>query len=327
MTKFCAAAIIGFRLFVSAEIVQAQSWVKPGELRNKALIDAGLYTQWSIPAVNSRSLAEHPGFTTTHPFDGIVVRLLLDAKWCEEQGFDPNPDDPPQNQQPYLDSLVWSTHTVPYGAVESAIEDLKRVQWGTLTDNFVWYQFRDEGGSPVDLTKQNDWASVQGNAVLTARVCREAELKGIFFDTEQYGYAPMKLGTPGLRRQRGQQWIEAVQSEFPEIRVLFTFAWCEDLDNTAFLVGMKDFLNGVLDGVRAPAQLINAYENTFYYGQSPGSRFTKKGFAGNRTQFASARSSIKSWKRLSGAADKYDHFVRIGMAAWLESDPWDLTPG
>ena len=251
-TKFCTATIIGFLLFVSTEIVQAQSWVQPGELRNNALIDAGLYTQWPTPAVNSRSLAEHPEFTTTHPFDGIVLRLLLDARWCEEQDFDPNPDDPPQNQQPYLDSLAWSTHAVPYGVVESAIEDLKRVQWGMLTDNFVWYQFHDGGGSPVDLTKQNDWVSVQANAVLTVRVCREAELKGIFFDTEQYGYAPMKLGTPGLRRQRDRQWIEAVQSEFPEIRVLFTFAWCQDPDHTASLVGVKKFLNGVLDGVRVP---------------------------------------------------------------------------
>lgn len=196
-----------------------------------------------------------------------------------------------------------------------------------MTDNFLWYQFRNGGGFPVNIARDSDWSAVKQNAVMAARVCREAELKGILFDTEQYGYAPLKEATPDLRRQRGRQWIEAVQTEYPAIRVMFTFAWCNDLIHTEFLAGLQDFLNGMLDEIQPPARLINTYENTFYYGHVAGSRFAKDGIGGDRTKYEAARQSIKDWRSLSTAPDKYDQIVEVGMAAWLESDPWDLVPG
>ena len=314
---------------VCTQTATPQGWPRPSELRSKKLIDAGIYTLWSHPSsVHSRLLAERPEFTRAHPFDGIALRALLDADWCREQGLQEDPADPPTNQDPFLDSLAWSTRKIPVTAVEGAIADLQRVQWGTLTDNFLWYQFRDAGGtSPVDITRAEDWDTVKHNAAMAARICRMGKLKGMLFDTEQYGYSPLKQGTPELRRTLGREWMETVQEEFPGIRVMITFAWSNDLDQAAILVGVKDFLNGMLEGLVEPGKLINAYENTFYYGQSPKTRFTISGFPGDRERYESARTAIRGWRSLSSVPAKYDSMVEVGMAAWLESDPWNLTPG
>ena len=311
------------------QLASAQSWPRPAELRSKKLIDAGIYTLWSRPSsVHSRLLAERPEFTTAHPFDGIALRALLAADWCRGQGLQEDPADPPANQDPFLDSVAWSTRKIPVTAVESAIADLQRVQWGTLTDNFLWYQFRDSGGtSPVDITQPEEWAVVKHNAAMAARICRMGKLKGLLFDTEQYGYSPLKQGTPELRRRLGRAWMEAVQQEFPGIRVIITFAWSNDLDQAAILVGVKDFLNGMLEGLVEPGRLVNAYENTFYYGQGARTRFTKDGFPGDRKRYEETRAAIRGWRSFSTLPAKYDAVVQVGMAAWLESDPWNLVPG
>ena len=44
----------------------------------------------------------------------------------------------------------------------------------------------------------------------------------------------------------------------------------------------------------------------------------------NHSRNGRQRNSLRS---ISATPDKYDRFVQVGMAAWLESNPRDLTPG
>jgi hypothetical protein len=118
-----------------------------------------------------------------------------------------------------------------------------------------------------------------------------------------------------------------LQSECPNIRIIIFFAWSPDLQATDFLKGVRDFLDGMLEGIAEPGRLIHGYENTFYYGQRPGSRFTVEGFPGNRARYESMRAAIRGWRSLARDSEKYDRFVQVGMAAWLESDPWNLWSG
>ena len=301
-----------------------REWAKPAELRSKKLIDAGIYTLDS--KLNSRWLAEHPEFTTTHPFDGLVVRLPLDAEWCKKQGLPPGT---------HFDDLAWCTKPVPYDAVKVAIADLKRTKWGQLTDNFLWWNLR--GGIKSirgDVESDDDWRAIEHNARLAARVCKEANLKGLLFDTEQYGsfvgtkyHYPFGKAKPQVLKARGREWIKAVQQECPDVKIMFTFAWAPDLDKAGFLAGVKDLINGMLEGIEGKGQFIHGYENTFYYGQVPGSRFTKDGFRGDRARYEEAVASMRQWSSYSTDAKKFDKHVRVGMATWLESDPWNLWSG
>jgi sialidase-1 len=313
-----------------------RSWAQPAELRGKKLIDAGIYTLDSSPVpLNSRTLAEHPEFTRSHPFDGLAVRV--ETTIPPDAGPAP-PEDPVEAEargECCLDAFAWARYAVPEAAVAEVVADLKRVAWGSLTDNFLWWNCR--GGSEGlkgDISIDADWAAMRSNARLAARLCREAGLKGFLFDTEQYGYYagtvhpyPFGQGSPELLRQRGRDWIETVQSEFPEVKVMFTFAWSPDLAAAGFLAGVNHFIDGMLDGIAAPGRLIHGYENTFYYGQRDGSRFTETGFPGGRTRYAEARRSMREWRRFSRDPAKFDAFVDVGMAAWLESDPWNLWSG
>tara|TARA_B100000809_G_scaffold266629_1_gene330365 strand:- start:783 stop:2684 length:1902 start_codon:yes stop_codon:yes gene_type:complete len=317
------------------DTIQAQSWTRPSELRSKKLIDAAIYTLDSAPVpLNSRTLAEHSQFTLTHPFDGIAVRAELDAKWCEQlrSRFKDQPD---VNIEANLDTFLWSKQSVPFAAAESAVANLNRVQWGSLTDNFLWCNFR--GGEDVlraDITNDKDWAAVEHNARVVGRVCKEAKFKGLLLDTEQYGhYAnsedpfPLGRGTAEQRRERGRRWIKAIQSECPDVRIIIFFAWSPDLEKAGFLKGVRDFLDGMLEGIEEPGRLVHGYENTFYYGQIAGSRFTNEGFRGDRALYEESRDTIRTWRSLSCDPEKYDRFVQVGMAAWLESDPWNLWNG
>ena len=313
----------------------AQMWAQPKELRGKKLIDTGIYTMDSSPIpLNSRTLPDHPEFTKTHPFDGIALRAALDPTWCEEMQR-PYQGRPDINAETHLDGWIWSKQAVPWDAIKPAVDDLKRVQWGSLTDNFLWCNTR--GGDTVfraDLTNDDDWQGVEHNAKMMGRLCKQAGLKGLLLDTEQYSRYektgepfPWGRGSSELMRDRGRRWMQALQSEAPDIRIIIFFAWSPDLDAADFLKGVKDFLDGMLAGIEPPARLIHGYENTFYYGQTAGTRHTAEGFRGDRARYIESRDTMRGWRSLSNNPEKFDRVVEVGMAAWLEGDPWNLWGG
>lgn len=321
--------------------VKPDLWASPSELRKKKLIGTG---QDSLGGVTPRFLADNPEFISRYPFDGVAVLARLDPGWCLEQALiDDRGNKGNVDGSKALDELAFTNIEVPYTAVQDTIQDLKRVSWGSLTDNFLWYRLlHNHVHEPldaadtrkrftVDLADDKDWAAVQKNAALAARICREADLKGFMLDTEQYSFMndrayPFGLCTPEVLRQRGKQWIKAVQAEYPAITIMIFFAWAPDLDVAGFCQGEKPFLNGVLDGIAAPARLVHAYENTFYFGQGPSERFSAEGFPGDRSRYQWVRDAMMKWRCFSSNQEKFDQFVDLGMAAWLESDPWDVAP-
>lgn len=326
----------------------SELWASPRELRGKKFIGSGLFgTHGGDTAVTSRFLARHPTFFDSYPYDGYVVPAVIDAEWGGKLGL--------PRRDYFLHDLLWNAVELPYAAVASAITDLKSVHWGGVTDNFLNYTMTDgaRGRFTPDLASDRDWAILERNAALAARLCREAKLKGFWLDTEQYGNYrwrtasgvpefetnrpanlnfPLGKDTPAMLRRRGSQWIEAVQKEFPEVKIIISFAWSPDANEYSPLKGSTAFLNGVLDAIQSPAQLIHGYENTFYYGQGPGTTHAladgrKEGFPGDRGRYETARASMREWRTLSGNPEKYDAFVKVGMAAWVEDDPWNLPAG
>ncbi len=76
--------------------------------------------------------------------------------------------------------------------------------------------------------------------------------------------------------------------------------------------------------------MIHAHENTFYFGQAKGTTHahaTENGFPGDRARYESARADIRGWRSLSQIPEKYDRFVQVGMAAWVEDHPWNVPDG
>lgn len=327
-------------------------WARPSELRNKKFIGGGLYaTHGDETAITPRYLATHPSFAESYPFDGVVLPGILSSEWVASLNLTKKlPTGEIPWRPTHLHSFLWNTVRIPDEAVAQTISDLKSMRRGSLTDNFLIYGLLDgaRGRHLPDLTNDNDWAIVEGNARLAARICREGKLKGFWLDTEQYtqyrtravsGTAefdadkpqdqPFPLGkdTPDVLRRRGAQWIKAVQSEFPEIKIMTTFAWSEDSISYGPLKGVIPFLDGVLEGITTPGQIIHGHENTFYFGHAAGTTHAPTGIPGHRYRYEWARSAIRHWRMLSNNPAKYDSFVKVGMAAWMEDHPWGVSTG
>ena len=316
-----------------------EPWASPTELRGKKVIGSGQYTAINPDdpdAPTPKFLANNPDYLANHPFDGISIQVPVDLAWCTNQGL--------ISQSAYgLNQLTMTRLAIPYSAVQAAVADLQRVSWGHLTDNFLWYGLWDasqwgdyDTRYPVDPASASDWTNVTHNAALCARICREANLKGFTMDTEQYSNYesgepyPFGKGTPEVWRQRGQQWIQAVQAEFPAIKIILFFSWGPEAEGAwPGYENLKYFMNGILAGVQAPARLIHGWESTFWYGGS----LAENGnitplHSGDRAAYAATRNDIRNvWRNYSDNPSRYDQFVDVGMAAWVESDPYNLTPG
>ena len=323
--------------------IPLEPWATPAQLRGKKMVCGGQFTtSGGDQAVTSRYLAQHPEFTASFPYDGLIIPALIDAKWSKTMGL-------PEEDR-FLHGVVWNSTRIPPAAIDAIATDLKSVKWRGLTDNFLNYSMIDStrGRFMPDFTNDNDWAILEHNARQAARLCRLTGMKGFWLDTEQYGnyrwrtesgvpefdpkrpanlQFPLGKDTPEVLRKRGAQWIRAVQEELPGVKIIITFAWSPDANGYEPIKGANGFLNGILDGIQKPAQLIHGYENTFYFGQGPGTKHTRDGFPGGRERFESTRAKIRQWRAFSSNPEKYDAFLRTGMAAWVEDDPWANWPG
>ena len=339
-TKLNTDGVNHYLQIAEFKAILPELWASPAELRGKKVIGSGMYTGGDPNDPESPSpkfLANNPDYLANHPFDGVSIQVPVDQAWCTNNGL--------LSQPAYgLNQITMTRLAIPYSAVQAAVADLQRVSWGHLTDNFLWYGLWDvtswgdeDTRNPVDPNSTNDWAKVAQNAALCARICREANLKGFMMDTEQYStYAsgepyPFGKGTPEVWRVRGQQWIQAVQAEFPAVKIILFFAWGPETQPGGWTgyENLRHFLNGILDSIQAPAKLTHCYEMTFWYG---GQRDMTGGvymhYPGDRAAYAQARNDIKNvWRNYSDNPAKYDQFLEAGMAAWVESDPYNLTPG
>ena len=332
----------------------SEPWASPHEVRFKKSIGGGLYTtHGEDTAITPRFLATHPEFVESYPFDGIVLPALLSKEWVASLGLKKKT---PTGEIPWepllLHHFLWNTISIPDEAVAQTISDLNTMRRGSLTDNFLIYGMLEgsRGRDIPDLTDDHDWSIIENNARLAARICRKGKLKGFWLDTEQYTFyrwraesGPLEMDpekskdlhfplgkdkdNPELLRRRGAQWIKAVQAEFPEIKIMTTFAWSEDSISYGPLMGVIPFLDGVLAGIESPGQIIHGHENTFYFGHAAGTVHAPTGFLGDRSRYAWARSAIRGWRALSNNPARYDSFVRVGMAAWVEDHPWGAPPG
>ena len=156
-----------------------------------------------------------PSFIRAHrerldslPFDGIVV-------YVRNADLSVN-----------VSARVMGREELTPREVESTLAPLKGLSFRRLTRNFAAVL----GGRPPDF--MDDWSVPVRNFALLAKAAREAGLKGIYFDNENY-HAPWGDHPAGVRhpkipladyqkqaRIRGREVMEAMVRQFPDIVVL-----------------------------------------------------------------------------------------------------------
>ncbi|MGQ9487311.1 MAG: hypothetical protein ACUVTY_11825 [Armatimonadota bacterium] len=152
------------------------------------------------------------------------------------------------------------------------------MMWGTCEKGWDWFN-------------NSDWRAAENNARLVAYAARAGGLVGICFDPEPYDgnpwYYPDLPNAKGKSfeaywarvRECGARFMNAIQREFPNIRIL-TFFWGSVFGD---IVGIPDpkermerlskhgygllmaFLNGMLDVAKEGVIIVDGNEPAYYY--------------------------------------------------------------
>jgi hypothetical protein len=171
----------------------------------------------------------------------------------------------------------------PRTEADVPLDQLRGIDWGGLTDNFLLL-FSSFGTTQPAWFDDAHWQQLAANAALYAKAAKAARAKGILFDTEPYGIDPWTYRAdefPGQTaqavrdavRQRGGQFMRALQSEFADIKVLMLFAMTEARKQIEYAGSVEaadygllaEFIDGMLDVLGPQAQLIDGNEPAYYY--------------------------------------------------------------
>jgi hypothetical protein len=269
--------------------------------------------EWGWDEPDTKFMRENIEKMEQFPFDGLVFHAT--------SGKGEN-----------LSWEVWGGRKFAAADFQQAVADLKATRFQRFTDRFLRVNITP---GKVDWFDDNAWAGVVNNFAVAAHVAREGRCKGFMFDTEQYDgvtvfdYRQQKdrntktfAEYQARVRQRGREWIQAVNRHYPDITILLTFGyevslWRAEKPNdrsTAAYGLIADFLDGVLDACTRETILVDAWELSYPYKE--------------RKQFQEAYETITR-KALDWTAvpDRYRAQVKAGFGLWMDHKRkgWDVA--
>lgn len=305
--RFPVIILLGLLGVTAALPTAAQPDTEKGSLKGKKLIEWG----WDEP--DTKFMRENIQKMEQFPFDGLVFHAT-------------------SSKGANLAWEVWGSKKFSPDDFEQAVADLKATKFNRLTDRFLRVNVTPGN---VDWFDDNAWANVANNFGVAAEVAREGRCKGFMFDTEQYegvkdfDYRQQKhkdkktfAEYQAKVRQRGQEWIKAVNKQYPAITMLLTFGYDVSLwradkpkDRSTAAYGLiADFLDGILDACSKETVIVDAWEFSYPYKE--------------RKQFEQAYESITK-KALDQTAvpEKYKSQVKAGFGLWMDHKRkgWDVA--
>jgi len=275
----------------------AQSTSQKDLLKGKKLIEWG----WDEPdtAFMRANIEKMEQF----PFDGLIFHAKTD------KGAN-------------LAWEVWGSQKLTNADFKKSVEDLKATKFNRFTDRFLRVNVTP---GKVDWFDDEAWASVLNNFGVAAHVAKEGRCKGFMFDTEQYDgavtlfdYRQQKdkrtfAESQAKVRQRGREWIQSVNQQYPDITILLTFGYEMSFrhaekpgDRSTAPYGLlADFLDGALEACTKETVIVDAWEFSYPYKE--------------RKQFQNAYETITR-KALDQTAvrEKYKSQVQAGFGLWMD---------
>ena len=238
------------------------------------------------------------------PFDGIIFRT---------KGFDHA-----------FDTNVWKKEEL-----QPQLDTLARIKWRKFTDNFLTLYAANK--SNMDWFNDNHWNTIVENMKLFSSAVQTGHCVGVCFDPEPYGTDPWVY--PGSYkdksfdevaeqvRKRGQQFIRALETNVPGLRLLsfFQFGLYGDILDEPdtkvrqekllkkWMVLLPSFYIGILEGASPDTILIDGNESAYYY-ESPDSFFRAYHLIRQRAQ-ALIPEDLRR---------KYNAQVQAGMALYID---------
>ncbi len=222
----------------------------------KKLVEYG----WDVPFPDE--VKENVREMEKRPFDGVLFRL--------------------REYHHAFDTRRWDE-----ARLAPQIETLRGIAWGRFTDNFLVLNATDSWG--MDWFDDAQWTTIVHNLRLVSGAAAAGRCAGVAFDPEPYGPNPWAYPGPypdrtfaeveEQVRKRGAQFVEGVQAEMPELRLLTLFELgifgdlVDEPDGAARasrLAGkiyalLPAFVNGMLEGAAPGVRIVDGNEPSYYY--------------------------------------------------------------
>jgi len=238
------------------------------------------------------------------PFEGIIFRT---------KGFD----------------HVFDTGTWKKEELQPQLDMLAQIKWRKFTDNFL--TLYSANNAKMDWFNDDQWSAIVENMKLFSLAVQTGHCVGVCFDPEPYGTDPWVY--PGSYkdksfdevseqvRKRGRQFIHALETNMPNLRVLSFFQFGlydgildepdpkvrrEKLLKT-WMVLLPSFYIGILEGASPGTILIDGNESAYYY-ESPDSFYRAYHLIRQRAQ-ALVPENLRG---------KYNAQVQAGMALYID---------
>jgi hypothetical protein len=214
----------------------------------------------------------------------------------------------------------WSAKRFEYADFAQSVADLQACKFKRMTDNFLRFNVCP---GDVDWFDDAGFAVVVNNAKVAAKVAKEGGCKGFMFDVEMYGKPLFTYAAQAQKdsksfaeyeakvRQRGGELMRAINSEYPDITVLLTYAYTitgVGTDRSKAQYGLlKDLLDGMFEAAAPKTTIVDAYEGAYPFRK--------------HAQFEAARQMIhKSMAKYTGVPDAYRKHIRAGFGVWMDMD-------
>jgi hypothetical protein len=200
------------------------------------------------------------------PFDGTVL-----------SGFKMKHD----GKDAFFDWLCFGKERFERAQLADTIATLRNTKFRAFTDNFLRYNV-----TPGDVDWFEDSGAILHNARMWAGVTRGLGMKGWIFDVEDYkgtvfNYAKVKSSGQksfeeyaAQARQRGRQFMDAVQEGYPGITLILALAHSYVLNGAPDAAKklaeleyglLPAFINGLLEAAGPGVQLIDGSEQSYVY--------------------------------------------------------------
>jgi len=294
------------RVAIGAVALAGATMIAParGASGGKKLIESG----YDEP--DTRFIRAHIAEMEQSPFDGLLFHVVSD----------------------HGDSLtwhIWSHKRFERSDFDGAVNDLDSTRFRKFTEMFLRVN-----SSPGDVSWFDDegWATVAHNFGVAARIARDGRCRGLVFDAEQYftplfDYPRIQKLWPGsfeqysaAVKQRGREWIRAINAEFPGVTLVMTVGYAPTQPHglekrSSIHYGLlADFLDGVIEAMSPETRVVDGWEASFAYRE-------KNQF---KTAYDTMRKKAVGW---TASPDRYKRQVRAGFGIWLDNESdtrgWD----
>lgn len=298
-------------------------FVQPSKLKSSVLaagLDEGrtkklIYYGWGVR--DTQYVRDHWQEMEAMPFDGTGITIAIDrSKPTTGDGVTGN----------LLGWQVMGRRSFQVEEFREAITDLRVAKWRRFTDNFLPIAL-SASGSAADVTwfDDNRWSTIANNFGVLARIAKEAGLKGLILDPEDYqaalfSYTVQRQKVDRLfaayqevARRRGRQVMTAIAAHQPKAVLLTLFGYTlpfsefrggKHLEDAEYGL-LAAFYDGLLEAMPDGALLIDGYEYAYTFKE--------------RRQFLEAYRRIhQDALQLSAVPEAYQQKVKAGFGLMLD---------